>query len=191
MFFLGARAGFSSIVGPAMHSQNRRRKCRCCKEFFLADYRNGYHQVYCSKPPCRAASKEASQRRWLSQPGNRDYFRSPENVARVKQWRQGHPGYWKPKSAPPGKPQKPEPEALGSGSHLVTQPRKSPVALQDLCLADHPVFIGLISMVTGVALQEDIALTTRKLEARGRDILGLALQDVSPPVYDHQTRDST
>ena len=174
-----------------MCSQNRRRKCRCCKELFLADYRNGYHQLYCSKPLCRAASKQASQRRWLSQSANHDYFRSRENVARVQQWRQAHPGYWKQKSAPPGKAQSPEPQDLGSGSPLVTQPRQTPVALQDFCLADHPVFIGLISMVTGVALQEDIALTTRKLEARGRDILGLALQDTSPPVYDHQTFDST
>lgn len=174
-----------------MHSQNRRRKCRCCKEFFLADYRNGYHQVYCSKPLCRAASKEASQRRWLSQPTNRDYFRSRENVARVKQWRQAHPDYWKRPSAPPKKTQELEPQSLESGSHLVTQSQTRPVALQDLCLADHPVFIGLISMVTGVALQEDIALTTRKLEARGRDILGLVPQEVSPPVYDHQTPHST
>ena len=174
-----------------MCSQNRRRKCRCCKEIFLADYRNGYHQIYCSKPLCRAASKEASQRRWLSQPTNRDYFRSRENLERVRQWRQAHPGYWKKKSAPPEKAQATELQALESGSHLVTQPRKTPVALQDFCLADHPVFIGLISMVTGVALQEDIALTTRKLEARGRDILGLAPREVSQPLYDRQTPDST
>lgn len=174
-----------------MRSQNRRRKCRCCKEFFLADYRNGYHQIYCSQPLCQAASKQASQHRWLSQTANRDYFRSRENVERVRQWRQAHPGYWKKKSAAPGKGQEPEPQALEPGSPLVTQPQKSPVALQDLCLANHPVFIGLISMVTGVALQEDIALTTRKLEARGRDILGLTLQETSRLAYDHQTLDST
>jgi hypothetical protein len=46
-------------------------------------------------------------------------------------------------------------------------------------------------MITGAALQEDIALTTHKLEARGRDILGLALQETSRPAYDHQTPDST
>jgi len=174
-----------------MCSPNRRRKCRCCKEIFLADYRNGYHQVYCSKPLCRAASKEASQRRWLSRLTNRDYFRSRENVARVKQWRQAHPGYWKTKSAPPKKTQELEPQSLESGSHLVTQIQARPVALQDLCLADHPVFIGLVSMVTGVALQEDIALTTRKLEARGRDILGLTLPEAAQPVYDRQTSHST
>jgi hypothetical protein len=158
----------------------------------LADYRNGYHQVYCSKPLCRAASKQASQRRWLSQKVNRDYFRSRrENVERVRQWRQAHPDYWKEKSAPPGKAQQTEPQELDADSHLVTQSAKTPIALQDFCLADHPVFIGLISMVTGVALQEDIALTTRKLEARGRDILGLALQETPRPVYDHQTPDST
>lgn len=174
-----------------MCSQNRRRKCRCCKEFFLADYRNGYHQVYCSKPLCQAASKLASQRRWLGQKANRDYFRSRENMERVRQWRQAHPGYWKEKSAPPGKAQQNKPQELVAGSPLVTQSLQTPIVLQDFCLADHPMFIGLLSMVTGVALQEDIALTARRLEARGRDILGLALQGTSRFAYDHQTPDST
>ena len=49
-----------------------RRKCRCCSEFFLPDYRNQDRQHYCAKPDCRHASKQASQQRWLRQPANRD-----------------------------------------------------------------------------------------------------------------------
>ena len=34
------------------------------------------------------------------------------------------------------------------------------------------VMVGLISMMTGSALQEDIAATTRALLSKGQDILG-------------------
>ncbi len=174
-----------------MCSNFNHRRCRCCKEFFLPDYRNGRHQLYCSKPSCRSASKSASQRRWLSKRSNRDYFRCRENTQRVQQWRKAHPGYWKKKFAPPDKPQGPAPQLLSPSSPLVTQPGESSGTLQDFCLAHHPAFIGLISMVTGTTLQEDIASTARKLEARGRDILGLTLPAQSPNLYDHQTSDST
>src|ERR1035437_6236941 len=76
-----------------------RRKCPCCKAFFRADARNVRHQKYCAKPDCRKASKAASQRLWLSQPENYDYFRGPENVSRVRAWRDGHPGYGKGRRA--------------------------------------------------------------------------------------------
>jgi hypothetical protein len=42
-----------------------RRKCKCCRELFRPDPRNRYHQRYRSAPRCRAASKAASQARWL------------------------------------------------------------------------------------------------------------------------------
>ena len=174
-----------------MYLKFARRKCRCCKELFLPDYRNGYHQVYCSKAPCRQASKQVSQRRWLHQAANRDYFRGPQNTQRVREWRRTHPGYWKKKSARPEAAQTPGPQALGRASSLVTQPEPRSGTLQDVCLAKHPAFIGLIALVTGAALQEDIASTARQLEARGRDILGLVGPSPSPNVYDRQTLDST
>ena len=37
------------------------------------------------------------------------------------------------------------------------------------------VMVGLISMMTGSALQEDIAATTRALLSKGQDILGWRL----------------
>jgi hypothetical protein len=109
----------------------------------------------------------------------------------VQDWRKANPGYWKKQSGPPSKAQEIVPEAFSQGSALVTQPDKRSGTLQDFCLVDHPAFIGLISMVMGTTLQEDIASTTRKLEARGRDILGLALPTQSQNAYDHQTPDST
>jgi hypothetical protein len=73
----------------------QRRKCKCCHKLFRPDPRNRYHQRYCAAPSCRAASKAASQARWLAAPENRDYFRGPVNVARVRAWRSRNPGYWR------------------------------------------------------------------------------------------------
>ncbi|MBO0757986.1 MAG: hypothetical protein J2P54_19240 [Bradyrhizobiaceae bacterium] len=61
----------------------RRRKCKCCHKLFRPDPRNRHHQ-YCGTPRCRAASKAASQARWLAAPENQDYFCGPVNVARGK-----------------------------------------------------------------------------------------------------------
>src|SRR5436190_12830337 len=158
-----------------MGPQANRRKCRCCKEFFAPEYRNAYHQSYCSKPACRRASKAASQHRWLAKPANRDHFRGKENVQRVQEWRQAHPGYWRKKSARPNPAEPVGAQGVESGRVLVTQPPQTSSTLQDVCLTDHPVFIGLISMITSSTLQEDIASVTRKLEARGRNILGLEI----------------
>ena len=61
-----------------------RRKCRHCGQLFRPDPRNLRHQRYCSAKECRRASKAASQRRWLAKTENRDYFRGPEQMARVR-----------------------------------------------------------------------------------------------------------
>ena len=73
----------------------KRRRCKClnCRRLFRPDPRNVRHQRYCSAGPCRKASKAASQARWLSQPQNRNYFRGPEHVARVRAWQAANPGY--------------------------------------------------------------------------------------------------
>ena len=72
-----------------------KRKCKHCQTFFEPDPRSAKRQRHCSKPACRQASKAASQRRWHQKPHNRDYFRGPTQVERVRQWRQAHPGYWR------------------------------------------------------------------------------------------------
>ena len=53
-------------------------RCRHCGEcFFLCKY-NWPWQRYCTKPECQAASKMASQAKWLS--WNPGHFRGPWNV---------------------------------------------------------------------------------------------------------------
>jgi hypothetical protein len=48
---------------------------------FAPDRRNARRQRHCGAAACRAASKRASQARWLAK--NPDYHRGPEAVARV------------------------------------------------------------------------------------------------------------
>ena len=69
----------------------RRRKCRCCRAWFMPQPHNAYHQRYCAQPECRRASKRMSQRRWFRK--NRDHFRGPVNVDRVNEWRLLNPGH--------------------------------------------------------------------------------------------------
>jgi hypothetical protein len=149
-----------------------RRKCRCCSKFFIPDPRSATRQRYCSKPQCQHASKAASQQRWLSKNGNGDYFRGAAAVRRVQLWRKRHPGYWKPKNPSSGGTQPVAGQPSEPDQSSCNVPRGLPGTLQDYCLARDPAFIGLLSMVTGATLQEDIAQTARQLDLRGRNILG-------------------
>ena len=149
-----------------------RRKCRCCTKFFFPDPRTADRQRYCSTPACRQASKAASQRRWLSKEGNGDYFRGANQVNRVQLWRQSHPGYWKKRKPSSQSTQTIAPQSPNPDQSSCNVPRALRRTLQDDCLAQDPAFVGLISMITGSTLQEDIATTTRQLLLRGRNILG-------------------
>jgi hypothetical protein len=142
-------------------------KCLCCGDIFTADARNRGRQKYCPKRPCRAAGKAARQRRWLEQPGNRDYFSGPEHVERVREWRVAHPGYWRA-------PRRGQRVALQDA--LALQVIEAPEdlarrALQDAPRCQGPVLIGLIAHLSDSALQDDIATTTRGLLQLGQDIL--------------------
>ena len=149
--------------------RERRRKCLCCGNLFRPDPRNRRHQRYCSQPACRKASKAASQRRWLAKSENRDYFRGPENVARVQAWRAAHPGYWRrPGNSAPALQDVSHAQAIEPAAHSVTL---ASAALQDVFSAQPAVLIGLIAHISDSTLQEDIALTSRKLLQLGQDIL--------------------
>lgn len=144
-----------------------RRKCLCCKEFFRPDPRNRGHQRYCSKDACRRASHAASQRRWLSKPQNRDYFRGPIHVARVQAWRRAHPSYGRR-----GRSRERLPLQDVCESQLVDCSSQSAhPALQEIICAQPLVLLGLIAHFTDSPLQEDIAAATRRLLELGRDLV--------------------
>lgn len=149
-----------------MVRRTRRRKCKHCGKLFTPDPRNATRQRYCSQPECRRASKASSQRRWLQKPENRDYFRGPYNVKRVQRWRKDHPGYWRKKPIALQDPLIVQaPENNNDTGDFVHH------ALQDSLVLQPAVFVGLISQLTGCALQEDIARATQRLQQLGNDIL--------------------
>jgi len=51
------------------------------------------------------------------------------------------------------------------------EPSKPTLALQDICFAQPALLVGLISVMTGHALQEDIVASARLFLRRGQDIL--------------------
>ena len=163
-----------------------RRKCKCCLTLFRPDPRNRHHQRYCSAAACRAASKAASQARWLAAPENQGYFRGPLNVARVQAWRSRHPGYWR--------------RARRVGTALqdlsTAQPVDSPLEsaplvsspLQAVLIAQPAVLIGLIAHIVGTPLQDDIVRTTDRLLRLGQDILATSAARAPTPGAERRSR---
>ena len=134
-----------------MKPEARRCKCLHCKMLFVPDYRNRGRQKYCSTPECQQASKRARQQRWLSKPENRDHFRGAENVQRVREWREAHPGYWKrcPRKAACTLQDacSAQPIAIKEVVSVVL-PEVCPSTLQDVCQVQTPLIVGLISKFT-------------------------------------------
>ncbi len=154
-------------------NQQRRRKCRHCRELFRPDPRNLRHQRFCSKSPCRRVSKAESQRRWLAKPDNRDYFRGSENVERVRAWRIAHPGYWR-RSSPNTRSALQEHSLTQTTDNHDESASLTNSPLQELSRAQPLVLMGLIAQLTGAALQEDIAKASRKLQHLANDIINAA-----------------
>ena len=178
-------------------------KCLHCNEIHDCEPRSAGRQRYCRAPDCRRASKAESQRRWLSRPENENYFRGAAHGERVRQWRKEHPGYWRKKrSAPGGTLQEisekipeaiPEPstrEAVDKEAIENQEPSGPPGALQEISLLQSvlqpALLVGLIAVMTGAALQEDIALSARSLLDRGEDILRMVPR--SPPISPHENQ---
>jgi hypothetical protein len=154
------------LVGPLTNKPI----CAFCDIEFTPNYRNGPRQRYCCKTrECRAASKAASQKAWLSKPENLDQFRCKKNVERVQKWRLKMKAQASPNALPkkdvlqddcPDNSQ----EIQGDSSPA------APVLLQDDWM-QNPVIIGIIAWFSGSALQDDIAGTLRRVHTLGLDIL--------------------
>lgn len=161
-------------------------KCLHCREKHLSDVRNRGRQRYCAKTDCRRASKAASQARWNARLENRNYFRGSENVERVRAWRAANPGYWRKKSAKGKEPLQETCHKQTVDEEDVVSPRLLD-ALQETYLLQPALLVGLISVITGHALQEDIAASARGFLTRGEDILRMGRQVPEQPSYEKQT----
>ena len=130
--------------------------CLHCKEMFIPNP-HAPHARYCSQSICRQASKKASQAQWLNKPENRNYFCGSQHVERVRQWRKGHPGYWRRHKGRRG-----------------GRPLQDSVALQDLVRSPSvAALVGFFAGQTGGALQETVATTFWNMHSRGQAIMGM------------------
>lgn len=149
--------------------RRRKRKCHNCKKAFLPSAQNVQKQCYCGAAVCKKASARKANKRWRAK--NPDHHTGSEAIMRVQEWRAAHPGYWRRKAEPL------EPNALQDDciAQVVDDQEESAslerFALQDDCIVQSPVLLGLISTLTGSALQDDIAVTCRGLHKQGRRIL--------------------
>jgi len=160
-------------------------KCLNCNDKHSADPRNRWHQRYCSKPECRRASKANSQLQWSRKPGNETYFCGAVNTERSRQWRKVHPHYWRNKRSAPQVAQQDVLKSQVTAKETVTQP-ELPFALQDVCLSQPALLVGLISIMTGHAQQDDIALSARLFLSRGEDILRMTPRSPAFPNHENQ-----
>ena len=161
-------------------------KCLHCSAIHISEPRNRGRQQYCPKPECRRASKASSQRRWTSRPENENYFRGAENSERVRQWRKAHPGYWRKKKSVGEDALQETCHGQAPVNESLAQAR-APDALQDICFLQPALLVGLISIVTGHALQEEIAASTRSFLTRGEDILRMTPRGPEFPIYENKT----
>lgn len=161
-------------------------KCLHCSELHRCDARNRGRQQYCGKPECKRTSKAASQRKWNAQAENKNYFSGESNCERVRQWRKAHPGYWRKKRpAAEDALQDSCPVQVAAVEEVIPQSVLS--ALQDASLMQPALLVGLVSMMTGHALQEDIALSLQAFKMRGRGILDMKPEDPLSQIYEKQT----
>jgi hypothetical protein len=175
------------MMGPpgergGVMARGDRRKCLCCRKLFRPDPRNRRHQRYCSKPCCRAASKAASQARWLAAPDNQNYFKGAAHVARVREWRSRHPRYWS-RAGPLQDHSLAQPVDFSSEVDGLARP-----ALQDFLTAQPAVLIGLIAHLVGTRLQDSIERTTDRLLRLGQDILATAATEAGRQQPEPRTR---
>ena len=122
-------------------------------------------QRYCARPSCIKASRGAAQKRWLRKAENRDQFKGSANLVRVQDWRTINPGYWRKKTR--------------LGRYILRGKLAAMVrdfALQDMIDTHFLLLAGLVSHLTGVALQDEIALEIRRLILLGHGILNETAQ---------------
>ena len=148
--------------------RSKQKECRNCGDIFVPDPRTANKQEYCSKDGCRKASKKKSQNSWLQKPENQDYFRGELNVKRVQEWRRKNPEYWRRKKCKNALQDPLTSQPLEKTEKIV---KPHTIALQDLTRSQHIVLMGLITMICGNALQDDIANTLQHLRKTGEDAI--------------------
>ncbi len=147
------------------HGRKPLRSRAYCGRPFVVNPRLGKRHRFCSRQACARASRRAAQQKWIKRSAGMDHFCGWGNVARVQAWREAHPYYWKRTRRHRGVP---------SGKFRLTRKLAAVLrcaALQDTIVTRLALEIGMISRLSGVALQDAIAMEIRATMLRGYAIL--------------------
>jgi hypothetical protein len=160
----------------------------------VPDARNATRQKTCSAQACQRTRKRHNQQAWTAKEKNRDYFRGPENVARVQEWRKAHPGYWRRQAASRRSGTLQDACTPQPIEEQTVVPDLTSSTLQVVFQSQVPLFLGLISKLTGSTLQDDIVDYARGLIDQGAAILGPMPGGVQPNLgtqNHHETKETT
>lgn len=162
------------------------RFCAMCHKAFMPNKFSGSRQTVCGESACRKAAKKVRQAAWQAR--NPDYFRGPEHVERVRQWRRDHPGWLdRQRALREVPPEKSTPEAESCNSSRPPLP-----VLQDLAPdAQTSLFVGLASFISGSVLQDEVHDLLRKCLRRGGDLLRPGPGTRAPFVFPTTTTTAT
>ncbi len=150
--------------------RRRRRACHHCGVGFVPKPHNHKKQQLLRATECQAVSKPVSQARWRKK--NPDYHCGPVAVRRVQEWRARNPRYWRPKKVPLEKTPLQEDCISQSFDEQCDDVNLEEIALRENCITQLPLLLGLMSILSGFTLQEDIDRFGRELHKKGRQILG-------------------
>jgi hypothetical protein len=145
------------------------RSCAHCDRPFAVNPRLGKRHRCCARPECVRARQGAAQKKWLKkwrkEHGGESYFAGRKNAENMRAWRRRHPQHQKRTRRHQG---------ARSGAFRLTRKLKAAlrfVALQDTIDTRLALKIGIISRLSGAALQDTIASEMRATMLLGRAIL--------------------
>jgi len=149
---------------------NTQRSCSICHNKFIVNKFSSSRQLICLSKECRKIAKKQRQADWLAR--NPDYFKGPENVERVREWR-----LKKAKQIANLK--------IPLETKISSESKSSPKAkscnklnlendvLQDLAFSTQGIIlIGFMSFTTGAVLQDEVLNLCAACFIRGQQLLG-------------------
>jgi hypothetical protein len=148
--------------------------CKWCDKPFEPSKFSGGRQKYCGERVCRKASKKESQAKWCAK--NPNYFRDDIFRERSRLWRATHPEVARTRFANP----MPEPAAKAESC---TQNSAAESGVQDSAQRSQQIYImGLISLVTGSSVQDEVLKSAQECFRRGMDIFRHDVGKTAQPV---------
>ena len=149
-------------------NKHRHKKTRCCAHCgqpFIVNPRVGKRHRFCTKPACAEVSRNLARKKWLRNNGGREYYDLSDRIDRVGTWRKKNPKYWRRRT----RVRRRQCNDYVLSKRLAAALRY--VALQDMIDTHLALKIGMISELSGCALQDTIAKEIRRLMLRGYAIL--------------------